>query len=213
MADAGEGSVDTSTERSAAAREPMSLPERRFSGCQRLGNLNARAALVSCRGGQVLDEIVGGLSPFGGAQRPFHHGQLVDHADERSRSHRWPDGEDSHAHHASFALGDDNRRRGNEEQVTQVVGVVARGSRIGAIVRQQADGSIEIGQTGASDVNLQGAPSQRGLVAIRSGCAAGQPPRGYHARPELIGQQCRRVGTGCVYILRSLNPRGYDAAI
>ena len=39
--------------------------------------------------------------------------------------HRGPDGEDSCADHASFELCDDDRRCGNEEQVAQIVDVVA----------------------------------------------------------------------------------------
>jgi hypothetical protein len=102
----------------------------------------------------VLDEIVGNLPPVGDRQRRSH-AHLVDHTDERTRSHRWPDGEDSHPHDASLRLGDDDRRGGNEEQVAEKVGVVASGLWICAIARQQADGGIEIGQAGASDVNLQ----------------------------------------------------------
>ena len=154
MADAGEGSADDSTERPTAAREPQSLPERRFCGCQRFGNLHARAALVSCRGGEVLDELVGNSPPFGGIQLRPSEAQLVDDSDEGTRSYRGPDGEDSRANHSTVCLGDDDRRGGNEEQVAEKVGVVPSGIWILATGRQKADGGIEIGQAGASDVNL-----------------------------------------------------------
>ena len=154
-------SVGSPTEGAAAAREPMSLPERRFCGCQRLGDLHARAALVSCRGDEVLDEVVGGASPLGGVQQRFCGPELVDDTDERSRPHRWPDGEDSHADHSSLGLGNDDRCGGNEEKVAQEVGVAASGVWIGVGARKDANGGVEIGQAGAADVNLQGRPQVR----------------------------------------------------
>jgi len=109
----------------------------------------------------MLDDRVGNPSPFGGVQFHSRQAQLVDDADEGTGPHRWPEGEDSHANHPTFGLGDNDRRGGNEEQVAQIVGVVALGSRIGLVARQQSDGGVEIGQSGAADVNLHKGP-QRG---------------------------------------------------
>ena len=153
-------SVGAPTEGPAPAREPVSLPERRFSGCQWLGDLHARAALISCRGDEVLDDVVGGASPLGGVQRRFRGPELVDNADEGTRSHRWPDGEDSHAHHSSLCLGDDDRRGGDEEEVAEEVCLAACGVWIG-VARKDANGGVQIGQAGAADVNLQRRPQVR----------------------------------------------------
>ena len=110
----------------------------------------------------MLDDRVGNPSPVGGVQVHSRQAQLVDDADEGTGTHRWPEGEDSHANHPTLGLGDDDRRGGNEEQVAQIVGVVALGSRIGLVVRQQSDGGVEIGQSGAADVNLHKGPPTRG---------------------------------------------------
>src|SRR5690606_7676049 len=95
-----------SSERLAAAREPQSLPSRRFCGCQRSGDLHARAALVSCRAGEVIDDLVDDPTPVGIVKlRLPRDSQLVDDADEGTRSHRWPDGENTHADDPSIGLG------------------------------------------------------------------------------------------------------------
>ena len=119
-------------------------------------------------------------SPFGGVQRRcLRDSQLVDNADEGTGPYRGPDGEDSHADHSSLDLGDDDRRGGNEEQGAQVVGVVALVS-LSARLRKNADGGVEIGETGAADVYLH-----EGLIGKRFAAsdAAGRPGRGYHEPP------------------------------
>ncbi len=114
----------------------------------------------------MLDEIVGNPAPFGGVQRRSIETQLVDDADEWTGSHRWPDGKDSNADHASLGLGNDDRRGGNEEQVAQVVDVIALGVRIGIVVRKHADGGVKIGQTGGADVNLHGSLRVRFAASV-----------------------------------------------
>jgi hypothetical protein len=158
----------------------VSLPERRFSAYQRLGYLHARAALVSCRPDEVLDEIVGDPSPVGGAQPIGRDSQLVDHAHEWAGSNRGPEGDHAHAHDSSIDIGDDDRRRGDEEQVAQELRVVSPGFMIlvGA-ARQQADGSVQIGELGGADVNLHEGRLER-LGVARSDDAAGQPDEVYH---------------------------------
>ena len=102
----------------------------------------------------MLDDCVGDPSPFGGVQRRcLRDSQLVDDADEGTRPYRGPDGEDPYAHHPSLELGNGDRRGGNEEQGTQVVDVVARVS-LSAGLRKNADGGVEISETGAADVYL-----------------------------------------------------------
>ena len=96
----------------------------------------------------MLDDVVGGASPLGGVQRRFRGPELVDNADEGTRSHRWPDGEDSHAHHSSLCLGDDDRRGGDEEEVAEEVCLAASGVWIGVGARKDANGGVQIGQAG-----------------------------------------------------------------
>lgn len=127
----------------------------------------------------MLDEIVGNPAQFGGVQCRSIETQLVDDADEWTGSHRWPDGKDSHANHASFGLRDENRRGGDEEQGSQVVNVVALGVRTRVGVRKDADGGVKIGQTGGADVNLH-----EGLrVRFATSVLLDNPERGYHERP------------------------------
>ena len=114
----------------------------------------------------MLDNPVGNSSPVGGAQVcSLCDSELVDNADEGTRPHRWPDGKDAYAHHASLALGNGNRRRRNEEQVAQVVDVVA-GPLVIDVARKRAYGGVEIGETGASDVNLHEGLSSRSQQAL-----------------------------------------------
>jgi hypothetical protein len=167
MADAGGASADLTAERAAAAREPQSLPTRRFCGCQRLGYFHPGAAFMLCRGGEVLDDRIAGLSPLGGVQLASHDPKLVDHADEGTRSHGGPDAQNAYADHATSGLGDDDRRGRDIEQVAQEFGVPWPGSRIGAIMRYKADGGVEIGRSGAADVNLHEGP-HRGVRACDS---------------------------------------------
>ena len=117
----------------------------------------------------MLDDRVASCSPLGGVQLAARKSQLVDHADEGTRSHRGPDAQDSHADHPTSRLGDDDRRGWNVEQVAQDVGVPVPGSGSGAIMRHEADGGVEIGRSGATDVNLHEAP--KGVIgrATRSG--------------------------------------------
>ena len=110
MADAGGASADLTAEHAAAAREPQSLPTRRFCGCQRLGYFHPSAAFVSCRGGEVLDDCIACIPPLGGVQLASRDPKLVDHADEGTRSHGGPDAQNPHAYHATSGLGDDDRR-------------------------------------------------------------------------------------------------------
>ncbi len=121
----------------------------------------------------MLDDVVGGTAPVGGVQRRWLRGpQLVDDSDEGTRSHRGPNGEDSDANDSSIRLGDDDRRGGDEQEVAQVVGrVLALVRRFGLATRQQADGGVEIGESGAADVNLHESLSG----AKRSERAAGRP--------------------------------------
>jgi hypothetical protein len=132
----------------------------------------------------MLDDRVGSMSLLGGVQLATRESQLVDNADERTRSHRGPDAQDSHADHSTSGLGDDDRRRRDIEEVAQEVGVRRPGIPIGAIMSHKADGGVEIGRSGAADVNLHEGP-QRGMRAydLQRG-AAGRPTRGYHD-PEL----------------------------
>ena len=167
MAGPGGASADLTAERAAAAREPQSLPSRRVCGCQRLGHLHPSAALVSCRCGKVLDDLIAGIPPLGGVQLASRDSHLVDNADEGTRSHGGPDAQDSHANQATSGLGDDDRRGRDVEQVAKEVAVVGPGSRSGAVMCQQADGGVEIGRSGAADVNLHVGP-QRGMRACDS---------------------------------------------
>jgi hypothetical protein len=194
MADADGGSADLTAERAAAAREPQSLPTRRFCGCQRLGNFHPGAAFMSCRGREVLDDGIAGTSPLGGVQLASREPQLVDHADEGTRSHRGPDAQDSHADDSPFRLGDGDRRGGNVKQVAQELGVLGPGSRIGAVVPDEADGGIEIGRAGAADVNLHEGP-QRGMRACDSQRALLDDPSQRIARfADEPAERERRIG-------------------
>lgn len=125
----------------------------------------------------MLDDCVGDPSWLGGVQHlRLCDSQLVDDADEGTRPHRWPDGEDTHTDHASFELGNGDRGGGNEEQVAQVVDVVAPASLV-VIIRKNADDGIEISQTGAADVYLH-----VGLIGTGSqtGALRDDPAEGYH---------------------------------
>jgi len=115
----------------------------------------------------VLDDCIASISPLGGVQLASREPQLVDHADEWTRSHGGPDAQDSHADHPMSGLGDDDRRGRDIEQVAQEVCVLGPGSRIGARVRNEANGGVEIGRSGAADVNLHEGP-QRGMRACDS---------------------------------------------
>ena len=127
---------------------------------------------MSCRGGEVLDDRIAGMSPLGGVQLASREPQLVDHADEGTRSHGGPDAQDSHADHPTSGLGDDERRGGDIEEVAQEVGVLVPCSRIDVGGSHKADGGVEIGRSGAADVNLHEGPhggiwacdSQRALL-------------------------------------------------
>lgn len=175
-----ECSADLTAERAAAAREPQSLPTRRLCGCQRLGYFDPGAALVSCRVREVLDDRIAGKPHLGGVQLRFREPQLVDNADEGTRSHGGPDAQDSHADDPTSGLGDDNRRGWDIEQIAQEVGVRRPVDPIGAIMSHKADGGVEIGRSGAADVNLHDGP-QRGIRACDSQRgAAGRPSGGYH---------------------------------
>ena len=115
----------------------------------------------------MLDDRIAGMTPLGGVQLASRESQLVDHADEGARSHGGPDAQDSHADHPTFGLGDDDRRGRNIEQIAKEVGVLGPGFRIGAVVRNEANGGVEIGRSGAADVNLHEGP-QRGMWACDS---------------------------------------------
>jgi hypothetical protein len=162
-----ECSADLTAERAAAAREPQSLPTRRLCGCQRLGDFDPGAALVSCRGCEVLDDGIAGIALLGGVQLACCEPQLVDNADERARSHGGPDAQDSHADDSTPGLGDDDRRGRDIEQIAKEVGVRRSVVPIGAIMSHKADGGVEIGRSGAADVNLHEGP-QRGMRACDS---------------------------------------------
>ena len=102
----------------------------------------------------MLDDCVGDSSSLGGVQRRrLRDSQLVDDADEGTGPHRQPDGEDPYTDHASLELGDGDRRGGNEEQIAQVVDVVAPVILI-VIARKDANNGGEITEIGAADVYL-----------------------------------------------------------
>lgn len=163
-----ECSADLTAERAAAAREPQSLPTRRLCGCQRLGYFDPGAALVSCRGCEVLDDRIAGMPHLGGVQFRSREPQLVDNADEGTRSHGGPDAQDSHADDSTSGLGDDDRRGRDIEQIAQEVGVRRPVAPIGAIMSHKADGGVEIGRSGAADVNLHEGPQRGNGRATRS---------------------------------------------
>ena len=116
----------------------------------------------------MLDDCVAGIPLFGGVQLASRESQLVDNADEGTRSHRGPDAQDSHADHPTSGLCDDDRRGRDIEQVTQEVGVRRPGIPIGAIMSHKADGGVEIGRSGAADVNLHEGPQRGNGRATRS---------------------------------------------
>ena len=124
----------------------------------------------------MLDDCIAGMTPLGGVQLASRKSQLVDHADEGTRSHGGPDAEDSHADDSPSGLGDGDRRGRDIEQVAQEFGVLGPGFRIGASVRDKADGGVEIGRSGAADVNLHEGP-QRGVRACDSQRALLDDPR------------------------------------
>ena len=148
-----------------------------------------------CRCGEMLDDRIAGLPPLGGVQLASLEPQLVDDADEGTRSHGGPDAQDSHADHATSGLGDDDRRRRDIEQVAQEVGVLGPGCRTGAVMSQKADGGVEIGRLGAADVNLHEGP-QMGYAGVRLAAgAAGRPATGYHDSTDEPGALAGRVGS------------------
>jgi hypothetical protein len=124
----------------------------------------------------MLDDRVGGMPLLGGVQLASRESQLVDDADERTRSHGGPDAQDSHADHSMSGFGDDDRRGRDIEQIAKEVGVRRPGIPIGAIMSHKADGGVEIGRSGAADVNLHEGP-QRGMRACDSQRALLDDPR------------------------------------
>ena len=128
----------------------------------------------------MLDDRVAGIPLFGGVQLASRESQLVDNADEGTRSHGGPDAQDSHADYPTSGLGDDNRRGRDIEQVAQEVGVRWPGNPIGAIMSHKADGGVEIGWSGAADVNLHEGPQRGNGRATRSGALLDDPIGGYH---------------------------------
>ena len=109
----------------------------------------------------MLDDRIAGIPHLGGVQFRSREPQLVDNADEGTRSHGGPDAQDSHADYPTSGLGDDNRRGRDIEQIAKEVGVRRPIGPIGAIMSHKADGGVEIGRSGAADVNLHEGP-QRG---------------------------------------------------
>jgi hypothetical protein len=118
----------------------------------------------------MLDDRIACVAPAGGVQLCPCEPQLVDHADEGTGSHRWPDAEDSNADHLAFGLGDDDRRGGNIEEVAQEVGVPVPVYLIVAVGRDESNGGVEIGRSGVADVNLHETPSGVYGRAIAAGC-------------------------------------------
>ena len=140
----------------------------------------------------MLDDCVGDPSSLGGVLHLcLGDSQLVDNADEGTRPHRWPDGENTHADHSSINLGNGDRRGWNEEQVAQVVDVVTPASLV-VIMRKHADDGIEIGHTGAADVYLHvgliGSGSQTGMLRD-------DPPEDTTASGELPGPGSSTLST------------------
>ena len=115
----------------------------------------------------MLDDRIAGMPHLGGVQFRSREPQLVDNADEGTRSHGGPDAQDSHADDSTPGLGDDDRRGRDMEQIAKEVGVRRSVVPIGAIMSHKADGGVEIGRSGAADVNLHEGP-QRGMRACDS---------------------------------------------
>jgi hypothetical protein len=112
-----------------------------------------------------------------GAPRPSTcgiHSELIDDADERTRTDRGTDREDPDADDPAIRLGDDHGGRRHEEEVAEPIGVLALLIRIGRVPHQDADGGVDIGQAGAADVILHGGLSG----AKRSASAADVPAQG-----------------------------------
>ena len=108
----------------------------------------------------MLDDRIAGMPLLGGVQFASREPQLVDNADERTRSHGGPDAQDSHADDSTSGLGDDDRRGRDIEQIAKEVGVRRPLGPIGAIMSHKADGGVEIGRSGAADMNLhEGTPA------------------------------------------------------
>ena len=119
--------------------------------------------------------------------------------------------EDSHADYPTSGLGDDDRRGRDIEQVAQEVGVRRSGIPIGAIMSHKADGGVEIGRSGAADVNLHEGPQRGNGRATRSG-------RCWTTRPEDTTNRAlnpqERIGSigSHAALLRRVTGRRYDAA-
>ena len=158
----------------------------------------------------MLDDRVAGTPLFGGVQLASRKAQLVDSADEGTRSHGGPDAQDSHADYPTSGLGDDNRRGRDIEQVAQEVGVRRSGIPIGAIMSHKADGGVEIGRSGAADVNLHEGP-QRGNGRATAAGAAGRPN---WRIPRFGVEPAGRIGSigSHAALLRRVTGRRYDAA-
>ena len=106
----------------------------------------------------MLDDHVGNCLPVGGRRTRSLQSQLVDDSDEGTRSHRWPDGQDSDADDSPLGFGDDDRRGRNGEKLAQEADVPTLGIRLGTVDRHEANGSVEISVPSGSNVYLQARP-------------------------------------------------------
>src|SRR5439155_12288654 len=141
----------------------------RLGGCKGISDLHARATLVTRRDDELVEHATRHVIPergvvsHGGTPRRVAvlDSQLVDHADEGTGTDRWTDGEDSHADQPPLRDRNDNRRRGNEEEMPESIRLVALCLPVARLARNQADGCVDIGQAGAADGYLHGASRER----------------------------------------------------
>jgi hypothetical protein len=158
----------------------------------------------------MLDDRIAGMPLLGGVQLASREPQLVDNADEGTRSHGGPDAQDSHADDSTSGLGDDDRRRRDIEQVAQEVGVRRPNIPIGAIMGHKADGGVEIGWSGAADVNLHEGPRWGYGRTTRSGRCWTTLQRIPRITVE-PGEPLGSIGSHAA-LLRRVTGRRYDAA-
>ena len=176
----------------AAHERPSSLEsgaflERRFGGCEGISDLHAGATFITRRNDELVEHAARhvvserGVVSLGGAPRHVAvlDAQLVDNADEWTGTDRWTDRENPDADQAPLRDRNDDRRRGNEEKMSEPVRLVALLLPIGRVARNQAYGGVDIGQAGAADGYLHGASRERNAAR---GCLT-YPYKDSMARP------------------------------
>ena len=149
----------------------------------------ARAALVSCRRGEVLDEIVGDRPPVGGAQRSA---AIPSSSITPTKGPDLTDGlmEDSHTHHSPFDLGNDDRRGGNEEEVAQEVRIVAP-IGLGVVGAKRRTAAVRSVKRALRTSTSTKAASERRPGDDPQRNAAGRPPEDTTLRHERRGGPVR----------------------